>query len=107
MKLLIVKYNSTGNKYAINANNIKSIICTPAMDTIGKDEEINIFYDKKDFISIEDNPVIKNPFTVKCFNKDKTTKYDHTEVNNLSEIFDDIINFCSEKDTGVLIIEVK
>jgi hypothetical protein len=107
MKLLIVKYNSTGNKYAINANNIKSIICTPAMDTIGKDEEINIFYDKKDFISIEDNPVIKNPFVIRCFNKDKTTKYDNTEIDNLSDIFNYITNFCVEKDAGILIIEVK
>ena len=105
MKLLIVKYNSTGNKYAINANNIKSIICTPAIDTVGKNEEINIFYDKKDFISIEYNPVIKNPFTTRCFKKDKIIKYNHTEVN-ISEVFDDIINFCSEKDSKVLIIEV-
>ncbi len=106
MKLLIVKYNFSGNKYAINANDIKSIDCISAKDSVERNEEIKIFYNKKDFISIEDNPVIKNPFAIKCLNKDKTPKYEHAEVDNLSEIFDDIINFCVEKDTGILIIEV-
>ena len=107
MKLLIIKYNLSGNKYVINVNDIKRIDYISAKASAEINEEMKIFYSKKDFVFIEDNPVIKNPFAIKCFNKDKTTKYDHTEVDNLSEIFDDIINFCIEKDTGILIIEIK
>lgn len=106
MKLIIIKYYNK-NEYVINAKSIWRIDHIASTKDI--DESIEIYHGKNSTnrIDIEDNPVIKNPFAIKCFNKDKTTRYDHTEVDNLSEIFNDIINFCTEKDSGVLVIEVK
>ena len=108
MKLLVIKYYGK-NGYAINTKNICNI--DHIARTSDKDESIEIYYGKKHMSIIDDSSIdsvenIKVCFDVKCFNKDKTIKYDHKEVDNLSEIFNDIINFCTEKDSSVLVIEV-
>ena len=106
MKLIVVNFLATGYKYAINTNKITTIDHIPATDSIVGSEEVDIYFGKK-FVPIKSVSKTKNNFSVKCFNKDKSTKYDHKEVNELSEIYNDIINFCTERNSGTLVIEVK